>query len=300
MTVPRMETHAREAFSASLLVAAVLLVLPGIAPATPSIDWEQAGGPSSIELTSGTWALKVVVGQSVAGDPLTSGSWRLDTGFLAHPFDTTPPTAQAPVGNGNPYTNAPSFSWAAPSDYGGIRSIELRVGTSPGASDVFDGVVTTATLQSVAAASGTILYARLHVVDTSSNAADSADGVPIVVDTAGPVTAIVSPTTGTIEQVSPVFLVDYAATDTLSGVAGVELYYNRNGLGPALYPGGPFTASPIPFDTSQTGGDGVYEIQTVGVDLLGNVETAPTGFVTLSFTLQPPTEVRDWMRMDGR
>lgn len=300
MTAHRMNLPARNALFASLPVAVLLALLPGVAPATPSIDWDQAGGPSSIELTSGTWTLKVVVGQSVAGDPLTNGSWRLDTGFLAFPFDTTPPTAQAPVGNGNPYTNAASFTWAAPSDYGGIRSIELRVGTSPGASDVFDGDVTTATLQSVAAPSGTILYARLHVVDTSSNATDSAVGVPIIVDTAGPVTAIVSPTTGTIEQVSPVFLVDYTATDTLSGVAGVELRYSRNGAAAVYYPGGPFTASPIPFDTSQTGGDGVYEIRTVGTDALGNVESPPTGFVTLSFTLQPPTEVRDWAILGGR
>jgi hypothetical protein len=174
------------------------------------------------------------------------------------------------------------------------------VGTSPGSSDIFAGDVTTATLQSVAAASGTILYARLHVVDTSSNPADSAVSLPIVVDTDGPVTAILSPTTGTIEQVSPVFLVDYAATDTLSGVAGLELYYSRNGAPSVLYPGGPFTASPIPFDTSQTGGDGVYEIQTVGIDLLGNVESAPASSVTVVFTLQPPTGVRDWPRLGGR
>lgn len=77
------------------------------------------------------------------------------------------------------------------------------------------------------------------------------------------------------------FSVGYVATDSGSGVNYVELYYR---LGPSgsftKYvtsgnPTGHWTTSPILFDTTLTGGDGLYQFYTRATDVFGNVEPAP-------------------------
>jgi len=79
------------------------------------------------------------------------------------------------------------------------------------------------------------------------------------------------------------FAVPYTATDNAnaSGVAHVELWYRQGTAGAfVLYttpsnPSGRWTASPIPFDVTLAGGDGLYELYTVAVDLANNTEAAP-------------------------
>ncbi|MDP3043595.1 MAG: hypothetical protein Q8N21_04280 [bacterium] len=75
-------------------------------------------------------------------------------------------------------------------------------------------------------------------------------------------------------QTTATFNIAYTASDTLSGVDYVELYYNKNGVGFVKY-GTTFTTSPISFDSSTTGGDGSYEFYTIAVDNAGNIEEAP-------------------------
>jgi hypothetical protein len=71
-----------------------------------------------------------------------------------------------------------------------------------------------------------------------------------------------------------IFDVGYNATDALSGVKHVGLYYRKAGGSWAKY-GTTFTTSPISFDSSTTGSDGVYEFYTVGTDRADNVEAPP-------------------------
>ena len=77
----------------------------------------------------------------------------------------------------------------------------------------------------------------------------------------------------------PVIDVPYIASDAMSGVDYVSLWYRRQPLGGAWgawtkYVGN-FTASPISFDSSTTGGVGTYEFCTIATDVAGNVEPAP-------------------------
>ncbi|MFC1572943.1 hypothetical protein ACFL6M_05015 [Candidatus Eisenbacteria bacterium] len=66
------------------------------------------------------------------------------------------------------------------------------------------------------------------------------------------------------------FNVPYTASDAISGVASVELFFQVDGVGYSSY--GSFTSSPISFTAS---GDGTYDFYTVATDDVGNVETAP-------------------------
>jgi len=91
--------------------------------------------------------------------------------------------------------------------------------------------------------------------------------------------------------------VSYVATDSGSGVNYVELYYR---LGPSgsftKYvtsgnPAGHWTTSPIVFDTTQTGGNGLYQFYTRATDMFGNVEPAPASpdASTIVDTIAPST-----------
>jgi len=67
------------------------------------------------------------------------------------------------------------------------------------------------------------------------------------------------------------FSVFYHADSAMGGVRSVRLFYRRNGGDWTEY-GTSFTASPIDFDTSTTGGPGVYEFYTQAMDNNGNEE----------------------------
>lgn len=70
------------------------------------------------------------------------------------------------------------------------------------------------------------------------------------------------------------FDVPYVASDAESGVQHVELFYSREAGAWTQY-GANFTTSPISFDSSSTGGDGLYEFYTIATDNAGNKEVAP-------------------------
>jgi hypothetical protein len=81
-------------------------------------------------------------------------------------------------------------------------------------------------------------------------------------------------------SVSPVS-VAYLASDSGSGIGFVELYYRLGTSGSfskyitAGNPSGHWMTSPIAFDTSLTGGDGLYQLYTVATDGFGNMELPP-------------------------
>src|SRR5262249_13521322 len=73
-------------------------------------------------------------------------------------------------------------------------------------------------------------------------------------------------------KTSAAIQLDWSATDSLSGVAGVQLYYAKDGGPASLYPGGPFSTTPISFDATTTGGDGAYGFYTIALDNVANSE----------------------------
>lgn len=84
-------------------------------------------------------------------------------------YDVTPPPAMTAPTSPKPYvigTNA-LFSWTAASDpEGGISGYRLLVGTSPGGSNVFNGILT-GTSQTVSAALGQTLYATVIALNNA-------------------------------------------------------------------------------------------------------------------------------------
>jgi len=76
-------------------------------------------------------------------------------------------------------------------------------------------------------------------------------------------------------QTSASFTVTASASDALSGVAQVELFYRRDGGGWTSY--GVDSTAPYAwtFDTSLTGGDGLYDFRTTSRDTAGNAESPP-------------------------
>ncbi|MFH1843452.1 MAG: FG-GAP-like repeat-containing protein [bacterium] len=87
-------------------------------------------------------------------------------------------------------------------------------------------------------------------------------------------------------QNSLTFDVPYTATDPVSGIASVELFFEVDGGGYGSY--GVFTSSPIYFTA---GGEGTYGFYTVATDGAGNVEIPPTSppDATTTVILAPDT-----------
>ncbi len=86
------------------------------------------------------------------------------------------------------------------------------------------------------------------------------------------------------------FDVPFTATDAVSGVERVELWYRLDDAGYQQYPGA-FVASPIDFTCEE---QGHYAFYTTGVDSLGNEEPPPEGAdgVTVVDAAAPPGVVR--------
>ncbi len=72
-------------------------------------------------------------------------------------------------------------------------------------------------------------------------------------------------------QDSLAFDVPFSATDSASGVASVELFFQVDGGGYSSF--GVFTASPVSFTAA---GDGAYDFYTQATDNVGHIESAPS------------------------
>jgi len=78
-------------------------------------------------------------------------------------------------------------------------------------------------------------------------------------------------------QTTPSFTVTATATDALSGVAQVELFYRKDSGSWSLYGTDGTAPYSWTFDTASTGGDGLYEFRTISRDVAGNLESTPAG-----------------------
>jgi hypothetical protein len=119
--------------------------------------------------------------------PASSDGWTnapFEAQYLKLYDVTPPPTLAAPTSCG-PYVvgNSATFNWLALIDpVGGVSGYHVIVGTSPGASDVFDGVVQGTTL-TVSNAYGVTLYAEVRAVSNAGiegAASASSPGVVLV------------------------------------------------------------------------------------------------------------------------
>lgn len=98
-------------------------------------------------------------------------------------YDVTPPPAPASVGTGstNTYvvTNLVTFYWPAVSDaQGGVSGYQVLVGTTPGGSDVFNGVVN-GTSVTVTGNYGAHLYATITAINNAGIASSATGSVGI-------------------------------------------------------------------------------------------------------------------------
>jgi hypothetical protein len=119
---------------------------------------------------------------------------------------------------------------------------------------------------------GNAYYFRVQSRDAAANASAFSNLATTVPDAAAP-SSILSNLPALVATAT--LPLAWSGNDMTSGVAAVDLYYSREGAAFALYPGGPFTASPIPFASAGTGGDGQYAFYIRARDVAGNIEPAP-------------------------
>jgi glycosidase len=117
-----------------------------------------------------------------------------DAAWNTHPFEaqylklydvTPPPTPSAPT-TGHSYVigNSATFNWSALNDpEGGVSGYHLVVGTTPGGSNVFDGVISGTTL-TVTNSYGVTLYAMISAINNAGieGAASPGSAGTILVD----------------------------------------------------------------------------------------------------------------------
>ena len=103
--------------------------------------------------------------------PATDGAWTTDP-FEAQYlklYDVTPPPTPGAPTTPEPYAigTSATFSWLAASDpEGGISGYHIIIGTSPGGSNVFDGIITSTT-KTATGAYGQTLYARVSAINNA-------------------------------------------------------------------------------------------------------------------------------------
>jgi len=114
-------------------------------------------------------------------------------------YDVTPPPAPASIGIGSTnaysFTNLVNFGWLAVSDaLGGVSGYQVLVGTTPGGSDVFNGVVAGTTL-TVTGNYGARLYATVTAINNAgvASSAVSSGAIALVNPAWIPVASLTAP-----------------------------------------------------------------------------------------------------------
>jgi glycosidase len=142
--------------------------------------WGTNGVVGSALLTNG-------VSVSLNAVPATATGWTnapFEAQFLKL-YDVTPPANLAAPSTTGSYVigNTASFTWLPLNDpFGGVAGYEVIVGTSPGASNVFNGIVQGSSL-TVTGVYGTTLYAEVLAINNagiSGPASASSSGVTLV------------------------------------------------------------------------------------------------------------------------
>jgi hypothetical protein len=179
----------------------------------------------------------------------------------------------------NTTTVAISFTPSDNANGSGLKSVDLyeRFAAPGGSAGSYSKIVSGATspLTVTLTAEGKYEFYTL-ATDKAGNveAAPSSPDACTILDTTGPVTSASALGAG-VKSTTP--SVPYTATDAGSSVASVEL--RQRYTVPGGTPSGSYTkittGTTSPFSVTLSSGAGRYEFYTIGVDSLGNRETAP-------------------------
>ncbi len=187
--------------------------------------------------------------------------------------DVTPPTVRIAVNEGN---------WEAPSTDVGVRFVDLSEPAVSYRIAESQDALETASWQPFTAVADFSLTPDLgehalvaQVRDAAGNISSPASGVVFLVDETPPSSAV-----GPLEAQYPTEAIDvpFSASDDLTGVASVSLWWRFSGDGGATWttwaegPSG--TSSPISF--AFPSGPGLYEFYTIATDDAGNLELPPS------------------------
>ena len=162
--------------------------------------------------------------QAVNGVDLI-GAWSGNSDGIT--IDTTAPSAPGTPTDAGDYSlvTTVTFNWAAAADAeSGVVSYTLQVGTSAGASDVFDGDVGNVLTKDVTGTNGDTLYARVLAVNgAGTDGAWSGNSNGIMIDTTSPGKPGTPTDAGLYSGTTTVTFDWTAATDDESGVASYNL-----------------------------------------------------------------------------
>ena len=154
-------------------------------------------------------------------------------------IDTTTPTVPGVPTSPTTVTNNPAvtFSWTASSDSAGGVTYEVQIGTTPGGSDVFNGMAAS-NASTVTGVSGQTLYCRVRTIDAAGNvSAFTAASSGVLIDTTPP-SAPGIPTTSALMSVNPTIMFAWnAATDAHSGVMTYRLQVGSTPGGSEVFDG---------------------------------------------------------------
>jgi hypothetical protein len=169
---------------------------------------------------------------------------------------TPPPTPSAPgIGSTNNYvlTNVVTFTWTSVTDsIGGVSGYQVIVGSSPGASDVFSGIVQGTTL-TVTNVYGATLYAEVSAINNAGiqgTASASSAGV-----------ILVNPGTIPVLSMQPNYVLSWTSVSNLN----YQVFYTTNLSMPFTAVSGVITAVGPTTQYTNTSPDpqGFYQVQLI-------------------------------------
>jgi len=149
-------------------------------------DGNVNGTSKTISGTNGqTYFARVLAVDNVGNASALSASSSGTTVDTSSPATPAAPTVPNAISNSSQVT----FSWVNPGDNAGgsgVSSYLVQIGTSDGASNIFNGSVSSLS-KSVTSSNGTTCYARVKAVDAIGNAStDWSETVSVFVDTVAP------------------------------------------------------------------------------------------------------------------
>ncbi len=115
------------------------------------------------------------------------------------------------------------------------------------------------------------------------------------VDVDAPTTMILSPTTAQTNA-SGIFPITYSFSDGEGeGTATIKVFYSTDFTNYFEYPTSFLPTGSLEFDVALAAGPGTYRLYTIGVDSLGNQESAPVSGADVEILLSIESNIQSWM-----
>ncbi len=168
-------------------------------------------------------------------------------------------------------TSSPTLTWTAV-DY--AAEYELQYDTNAS----FTSPVTVSHIKGTSYTLAGLLdsvtyYWRVRAIDSAGNPSNYSNVLSFTVDISQPSSmAFVNGTYANNKEIT----IHFNATDSVSGVSKVALYYSYDG-GDYIYYGEIHAAKGV-FDFNATHGDGTYYFYTIAYDNAGNIESKPSSY----------------------